>query len=140
MSNAENSGRDRILLDTHVVLWWKAGSDRLSDEAARRIDTAVEILISPISCWEIAMLVTRDRVRLDRATDRWVDDVLAADRVRLAGLSASVAVDAAGLRDFHGDPADRFLVATAAAAAVPLVTKDRLIHRYARRGGVDALW
>lgn len=140
MPTAEDSGPGRILLDTHVLLWWKAGSDRLSAEAARRIDTAIEILISPITCWEIAMLVTKDRVRLDRDTDRWVDDVLAADRVRLAALNASVAVDAAGLRDFHGDSADRFLVATAAAAAVPLVTKDRLIHRYARRGGVDVLW
>ncbi len=136
MPNAE-----RILLDTHALLWWKAGAERLSDVAQQSIDTAVAILVSPISAWEIAMLASKDRIRLDRPVGEWVDDVLAADRVDPAPFTAPMAVAAARLRDFHGDPADRFLVATSTALGVPLMTKDRLIHRYAdETGGVRVVW
>lgn len=131
----------RVLLDTHVVLWWKAGSDRLSPEALRAITSATQVMLSPISCWEIAMLAAKDRIRLDRPVERWVADVLAGDGVASAPLTAPIAVAAAQLGAFHGDPADRFLVATAAACAVPLVTKDRLIHRWAHEEGrITALW
>lgn len=132
---------DRVLLDTHAVLWWKAGGDRLSPTAARRLRSASRILISPISCWEIAMLVGKHRVRLDRPVPVWVADVLAADEVELAPLTPPIAVAAAQLVDFHGDPADRFLVATAAAEGVPLMSKDRLIRDHARAsGGIEVLW
>lgn len=119
---------DRILLDTHVLLRWKAGSGRLSAEAADHIRTAAELLVSPVSCWEVAMLTAIGRVQLDRPTWVWVEDVLAGTEVGLAELTASAAVAAAELPGFHGDPVDRFVVATAEALGVPLVTKDQLIH------------
>jgi PIN domain nuclease of toxin-antitoxin system len=122
---------DRVLLDTHVLLWWKADPDRLSPAAVDAIAEAAEILLSPISCWEVAMLVEKKRVALDRPTQDWIADVLAGERLELAQLTASVAVAAAGLVNLHGDPADRFIVATAEALNAPLVTKDRLIHSYA---------
>lgn len=122
---------ERILLDTHVLLWWQAESDRLSTVARDHLALATSVLVSPISCWEIGMLVARGRVQLDRPTAAWVRDLLADDRVAIAELTASVAVTAAELDGFHGDPADRLLYATARRQAVPLVTKDRLIHRYA---------
>ncbi len=54
---------------------------------------------------------------------------------------ASTAVAAAGMSDLHGDPADRLIVATAETLRAPLVTKDRLIHDYARRGSaLDVVW
>lgn len=130
-----------ILLDTHVLLWWQAGSDRLSAVAHDRLAAAGSILVSPISCWEVGMLVTRGRVRLDRSTPAWTRDLLAADRVAVAELTASVAVAASELPGFHGDPADRFLYATARRRGVPLLTKDRLIHRYAEvDGAVRVIW
>lgn len=132
---------DRILLDTHVLLWWKAGAQRLSATARHVLATAGGVLVSPISAWEIAMLAARSRIRLDRPVDVWVDDVLAADGVDPAPFTTSMAVVAAGLTGFHGDPADRFLVATSAGLDVPLMTKDRLIHRYAdETGGVSVVW
>lgn len=130
-----------VLLDTHALLWWKAGSDRLSEDAAGRIGTAPGILISPITAWETAMLVRKKRVQLDRPVADWIDDVLAGDRMETAALTATIAVASAGLEDFHGDPADRFLVATARALGVAMVTKDRRIHDYAARTeGFDAVW
>lgn len=132
---------DPVLLDTHAILWWKAGSDRLSAAAARRIDAASHVLISPISCWEIAMLLRKERIALDRPVQRWISDLLGADGVEAAELTAAIAVAAGELDDLHGDPADRILVATAATARCPLVTKDRLIHDYARAtGGVVVSW
>ncbi len=136
MPNAE-----QVLLDTHALLWWKAGSERLSDAAQEALAAAGGILVSPISAWEIAMLAAKNRIRLDRPVDEWIDDVLAADRVDPAPFTAPMAVAAAGLRDFHGDPADRFLVATSAALGVPLMTKDRLIQRYADdTRGIRVVW
>ena len=132
---------DRVLIDTHVLLWWKADPGLLSTSATEHLDAASAILISPISCWEVAMLIAKGRVKLDRPTRVWVQDVLAPAQVELAELTATVAVAAAELPGFHGDPADRFLVATAEALRVPLVTKDRLIHTFAaERADLTAVW
>src|SRR5688572_7080934 len=85
-----------ILLDTHVVLWWASGDSRLSSRAEREIAKADDLLISPVSCWEIATLVRMERIRLDRDVYVWIDDLFGQDRVRTAQVSPQIAV-AAGL-------------------------------------------
>lgn len=132
---------DAVLLDTHVLLWWQAGSNRLSVTARRTVDDATRVLVSPITCWEVAMLACKQRIHLDRDTGKWVRDLLAGDRIELVALSAAIVVVAAELTGFLGDPADRFIYATARSQQVPLLTKDRLMHRYAAEdGGVTTLW
>lgn len=123
-----------ILLDTHVLLWWQAGGRRLSQRAAREITKADTILISPISCWEVATLLVKGRIALDRDVYAWIRDLLAQERLEPAPLSPQAAVGAAllGQAGFPGDPADRFLYATARELVVPLVTKDSAIRQYAR--------
>lgn len=81
---------DAILLDTHALLWWQAGSDRLSAVAAAAIDAAARVLISPISCWEVAMLVSRRRVSLDRAVTAWVQDLMTSQQVEVAQLTPAI--------------------------------------------------
>jgi PIN domain nuclease of toxin-antitoxin system len=120
-----------VLLDTHVVLWWQAESARLSNKARKCIEDATSRLVSPVTFWELAMLVEKGRVRLDRPTAAWVNDFLSTDRVVLAELTASVAVSAGELTAFHGDPADRMIVASAVAAGVALVTKDGRVRDWA---------
>lgn len=122
---------EAVLLDTHAILWWQAESDRLSTGTRERIAAAGTVLVSPVSCWEIAMLVGKERVRLDRPTAAWVRDLLATDGIDLAPLTPGIAVAAAELPGFHGDPADRFLYATARVLGVPLLTKDRRLGDYA---------
>lgn len=132
-----------ILLDTHAVLWWKAGGDRLSPTAADAIAAADALLVSAISCWEVGMLVELGRIVLDREVPVWVAALLAEEPVRPVPLSAASATAAAllGRDGFHGDPADRFLYATAREHAVPLVTKDERITSFARRtGDVRIVW
>lgn len=120
-----------VLLDTHAILWWQADVGRLSAKAASVVESAPRILVSPISFWELAMLVEKGRVRLDRPTSLWVVDFLATERVEVAELTPSVAVGAGELSRFHGDSADRLIVATAKSMRVPLVSKDDKIHEYA---------
>lgn len=127
---------DRVLIDTHVLLWWQAQAgqarpERISVSAWDRITAASCVLVSPISCWEVAMLVGKQRVQLDRSTAAWVHDVLATDGIDVADLTSQIAVAAAELDDFHGDPADRFLYATAQCLGIPLLSKDRLLRDYA---------
>jgi PIN domain nuclease of toxin-antitoxin system len=123
-----------VLLDTHVLLWWQAGGRRLSQTAARAIAKAEAVLVSSISCWEVAALLAKGHIDLDRDVFIWVRNLFETDGIELAPLSpqAAVAAGQLGLAGFHGDPADRFLYATARELVVPLVTKDTTIRQYAK--------
>ena len=130
------------LLDTHVVLWWQAGGDRLSREAKRIVDAATALLVSPLSWWEVATLERLGRLNLDRSATSWVRDLLQDRRIASAQLSPEAAVWAGSLgEEFQGDPIDRLLYATARDLRVPLISKDERLHDYAQgRGEVDVLW
>ena len=138
-----------ILLDTHVLIWWADGDGRRLSaralEAVERELTLVErgdasagLLVSAISCWEVAMLVSRGRLALSLDVERWLALVAAIPAVRLLSLEPAVAVAATRLPEpFHADPADRFLVAQARALAVPLISADSKIQTYPH---VQCLW
>lgn len=127
-----------VLLDTHALLWWLSGGTRLSARAAREIARADRVLVSPISCWEVAVLVRRGRVALDREVTTWVRDIAHADGVEIAPLTPTAAA-AAGLLQ-SGDPADGFLLATARERGVPLVSKDAGVRALAGAIGVRVIW
>lgn len=131
-----------ILLDTHVLLWWQAGGERLSVRARREIARADAVLVSPVSMWEIATLLRKGRIGLDRQLQVWVRDLLDGGHVQVAALSPQAGALAGSLDDrFPGDPADRLLWATASDLLVPLVSKDRVIRAFAAGGGgVRVLW
>ena len=124
-----------LLLDTHVLLWWQAGSDRLSPRARRLIDAAPRLFLSAISVCELATLVGQGRIALDRPTQIWVHDLLADGIVTIAELTPTIAVAAAQLDDFGGDHADRIIYATAVQNQLTLVTKDDTMADYARTHG-----
>jgi len=124
-----------LLLDTHTLLWWQAGGDRLSPRARRIIDAAPRLFLSAISTWELATLVDQGRVALDRPTQMWVHDLLADGIVTIAEMTPAVAITAAQLEDFNGDLADRIIYATAEHYQLTLVTKDERLGDYARATG-----
>lgn len=120
-----------IVLDTHVWLWWLSDPDRLSAAAREAVDAADEIAISAISAWEVAMLEARGRIALDRPASQWIRAALDADpRIVPAPLTASIAVRAARLDGLPGDPADRFIYATARERGASLVTRDEALRRH----------
>jgi len=127
-----------IVLDTHAWLWWLSTPAKLGKRAARAIDKADRIGVPAISVWELAMKVEARKLKLDRAYEAWVDDALAEDpRVELLHLLPRIAIDASRLSWDHGDPADRFIVATARAYDAPLVTADERIQE---SGLVRCVW
>lgn len=127
-----------IILDTHAWVWWVSRPSKLGPAARRSLQRATEIGLSAISVWEVAMLVTRGRMRLDRAIGEWVRDALVVDRLRLLPIDAGIALTAATIGSaIHYDPADRIVVATALELGAPLVTKDDAITE---AGLVRCIW
>ncbi|HEV2973660.1 MAG TPA: type II toxin-antitoxin system VapC family toxin [Solirubrobacteraceae bacterium] len=121
-----------IVLDTHAWLWWLTAPERLSTQAQEAIERAPSVGISTLSAWEVAMLVVRGRISLDRDVRLWVGQALADPRVESIAPSADVAV-AAGLLDtrtFPGDPVDRLIYATARSTGATLVTRDEAIRAF----------
>ena len=126
------------IADTHAWFWWVSGSENLSARGRHALDEADVIGISAISCWELSMLVAKQRLGLDREPLTWIKQALALPRVRLLPLSPEICVRAAHLgRDFHGDPADRMIAATAFEARAELVTKDRQIRAWKK---IQTVW
>lgn len=127
-----------ILLDTHVWIWLSVSQDRsLSLAAKKALRSASEKWISAISCWELANLVEKKRIGFSIPVLNWIRQSLLEKDVRVADLSPEVAVESTRLQDFHQDPADQIIVATARVLGMPLVTSDQRIRRYP---GVECIW
>ena len=130
------------LLDTHALIWWKAGGRRLSRRAHAAI-AGGDLRISPVVFWEVATLLRKGRIALDRDLFDWVADVLGGEDIALAPLSAEAAAEAGQLpaRGFLGDPADCMLYSTAKELQVPLVSKDARIHAFGKTdAAVRVIW
>lgn len=120
-----------IILDTHVWIWWVEGDSRLSPGQRRAIfdeQRGGTIGISVISCWEIAMLVSKGRLDLSVGSLEWLHAELGYPTVELLPLTPEIAVRAYRLPEhFQPDPADRLIVATAIEHGCRLVTSDTRI-------------
>ncbi len=129
-----------ILLDTHAWLWWLGEPDRLGPRAQAAIERAIAddaVHISAVSAWEVAMLLARGRLVLDRTADALVRATQAMPFVHFVDLDVRIATRAVGLDLPHRDPADRFIAATADLLGCPLVTADRRLHG---AGWLHAIW
>lgn len=130
----------RVLLDTHVWVWWLTPRSPLSQRERSALDVLAErgeLNLSAISLWEAQMLHAKGRLDIPLAFPDWLEQ--AADERMLTVLPLDTAVILAldSLpRSFHGDPADRLIVATARARRLPLATHDAAI----RRSRSVALW
>lgn len=119
-----------ILLDTHVLVWMVGARARLSPAANEAVDSARELAISLASVQEIAYLVARGRLSMDRPVDAWVSAALGVLEVRAIAPTVSTALRAGSLdpAEFHGDPADRLIYATAVEHDAKLVSADEQLR------------
>ncbi len=118
-----------LLLDTHVWIWSLLEPKRIASKVRNRLsDDDTELWLSPISAWEALMLVERGRLAVRGDGPEWVDSAWKAGPFREAPLTYEVATASRRLPVPVRDPADRFLVATAAVYGCTFVTADsRLI-------------
>ena len=127
-------GRPLILLDTGALLWLRLGDRRLGNNARREIERAWqsnEVAVSAISFWQIAMLVNKGCIRLADDVPSWRREHLDQGVVEIP-VDGEIGIRAVELVDFHADPADRLIVATALAGH-RLVTSDRRILEWPGR-------
>jgi PIN domain nuclease of toxin-antitoxin system len=117
-----------ILLDTHAAIWFTtdAGLGKRSQTIADRALADDQLAISAVSFWEVAMLVAKRRLRsLDSAAD--LREQILNSGINEVPLTGDIAIFAGNLDGLHGDPADRFIVATAIAHDATLMTADAIL-------------
>ena len=119
----------KLLLDTHIWIWSVGDKARLRPRVLKALESSAnELWLSPISAWELTILVEKGRVVLSVGVEDWVGETLKAGPFREAPLTTEVALATRGIGLSHRDPADTLLAATAKVFGLTLVTSDvRLI-------------
>jgi len=115
-----------ILLDTHTLVWLSEGNDKLGERSLSLINKALkskELFVSPITFWEVAMLVEKKRLKMSLSVELWRKELLDYGLQEIP-LNGKIAIQSAILPNFHGDPADRMIVATAINTSLTLCTAD----------------
>ncbi len=121
-----------ILLDTHVLVWLAGERERLSRPVLEAVESDSELAICLVSLQEIAYLAVRGRLSMDRPIDTWVADALGVLDVRALPPTVSSSLRAGRLdpAEFHGDPIDRLIYATAVEHDARLVTADKRLRAF----------
>ncbi len=132
-----------LLLDTHVWIWLMEGSTELKLRQQKIINEAAQqstVNIAAISVWETAMLATKGRIKVEKSLLAWVQEALALPGIELKPLTPEIAVESSQLPgNFHGDAADRLIVATARLHQLTLLTRDQKILNYAKKGHISVI-
>ncbi len=118
-----------LLLDTHVLIWLDEGNSRLGNIALQTIIESLstgQLGVATISFWEVAMLIEKQRLTMQTELNVWRSDLLQTGLLEVPLLGTS-AIRAGQLQLFHGDPADRMIVATAIENGATLMTADTKI-------------
>lgn len=127
-----------ILLDTHTLLWSRLGDSRLGENARLEIDLAWQedaLSVSVASFWELGMLCARGRITLPMSLAKWRRELLNQGVIEIP-IGGDVAIESTQLNGLHGDPADRFIVATCLNGH-RLITADRKLLEW--HGEIDRI-
>ncbi|HZP95090.1 MAG TPA: type II toxin-antitoxin system VapC family toxin [Candidatus Limnocylindria bacterium] len=127
----------KLLLDTHVFLWWLTDDRRLSPRAKRAVrDGKNDVFVSAASAWEIAIKTRLGRVTLPEDAERYIADQLERNAFQVLPIRLPHALRVASLPDVHRDPFDRLLVAQALIEDLVILSEDRRLTGYP----VRVLW
>lgn len=124
-----------VVLDTHIFLWALIAPARLSRRAARALSKARRRVLADISLREVALLAAARRLEVDEPLADWLDEAIAELGAEVVGIDSRIAARSIRIAsNFHDDPADQLIAATAIELDVPLLTADeRLLHSPALR-------
>jgi len=132
-----------LLLDTCALIFITMNepeAGKVKSAMQQAYEAGEPVYVSPISAWEIGLLVSTGRLNLSLPPTRWFDNVMRKPGIALADLSTDVLIAASFLPEMPvRDPADRILVATAREYDFTLVTRDNKLLAYADRGHIQAL-
>ena len=121
----------KLLLDTHVWLWWNTEPERLTAAARRQIgDTSNDMYLSAASVWEMAIKRRLGRFPLPEPVATYVTRRLASDAVRALPVSIGHAAAVEDLEMLHKDPFDRLLIVQARHEGLKLMTVDEQVLAY----------
>ena len=118
-----------IVLDTHTLIWLDTGNKLLGNDSLKSIDQALAdnaLTVSAITFWEVAMLASKGRLTMDLPIEIWRKQLIEKGLVEMP-MDGNIGIRAAEMEEFHGDPADRIIVATALSTGSLLVTADKKI-------------
>jgi len=119
------------LLDTHIWIWWMLEDPRLTKAQREALDSLPSNhrpFLADISLWEASLLLSKGRLVIDQDTESWLALAASPAVVQLCPITPSIAAEMGRLpAEFHQDPADRLIVATARNKHLPLATMDRKI-------------
>jgi PIN domain nuclease of toxin-antitoxin system len=116
----------RLLLDTHVFLWWREASERLGPDSVEAISKAEAVFVSAATAWEVAIKVALGKLRLPGPLEPAVEE----SRFDKLPITFAHAAAVAALSPLHRDPFDRMLIAQAVVEQLTLVTHDRRFELY----------
>jgi PIN domain nuclease of toxin-antitoxin system len=122
-----------IIIDTHIWVWWIHNDDQLTEKIREYIKANEEegLGVSVFSCWEVAKLVELNKLTLHCPIDEWMDTALTYPGIQVLELTPKIAIESTQLPgEFHRDPADQIIVATARIHDCPLLTVDDKILNY----------
>jgi PIN domain nuclease of toxin-antitoxin system len=116
----------KLLLDTHVVLWWLVDDPTLSDDLKDQIDHEQDVFLSPATVWEVA--IKQAAGKIEHPPD--LPGRIRASGLRELAITSEHAQAAGQLPLVHRDPFDRMLVAQARCEDLVLATRDARIPKY----------
>jgi len=130
-----------LILDTHVWIWLVNGDEKIEEAGflpeIKKAEKKNAIKVPAICAWEVAMLAAKNRITLSGSTLDWLNQALSGPGISLYPLTPAIAYESSNLPgNFHGDPADRMIVACARILNGKLLTLDGKILRYAENGHV----
>lgn len=131
-----------FLLDTHVWLWYASGIE-LTKSIQKTITDALQnrnAYLAAISLWEVCMLDKKQRITLDMPVLEWINKFIDVSFIQIIPLTSAIARESCFLPgEFHEDPADRMIVATARIEQLTLITRDARILTYNKHHLVSTL-
>lgn len=133
----------RILLDTCAAIWITDDA-RISEEARACLDESFDsgqpVMVSPVTAWELGMLVARGRYSIGMTVQSWFDHVAENAGTALADLSPAILIESSFLPGKPPrDPFDRVFIATARMFGYRIMTRDRKILDYGAQGHVQVI-
>ena len=128
----------KILLDTHVFLWWVSEPEKLPDSMLQHlIDPDIRVFLSVATSWEVQIKIGIGRLELKDQWKNIVQTQVKKNFIEVLNITLEHTWALQGLDPLHKDPFDRLLIAQSLCESLVLVSKDPLIHQYPQ---VSVLW